>query len=305
MDNVSTAYCSTLSLEAGEDLFGTASHAKVYFLLEYHGIWGVKAFQESDLPDVVKSRLSTCLADIPGSKLLLIKGFAAQAESGPRFFIASASEHEPRLYGFQLQGYQDLLSLDIHSLLDGSSAYEAARIYDPLYLVCTNGHRDVCCARYGSPVYLDLLKTSISSVWQSTHMGGHRFAANLLCLPHGIQYGRLDAGQAQAVLESHRAGKLDLDHYRGRTCYPEAVQAAEYYLRRQTGVLDLDAYHLREAQEGANGEWQVTFALRQAGQAYRLCIAMESTGVQIRESCRSEKTSPLVRKRLVEFQELD
>lgn len=305
MEDQETPYCSTLSLEAGEDLFGTASQASVYFLLEYNGTWGAKAFQESDLPEAVKGKLSACLANIPGSKLLLVKSRAGLQERGVRLFVISTSESEPALYSFQVRAYKDLLGLDISSVLAGNADYQAARLTDPLFLVCTNGHRDVCCARNGSPVYLELLKTAGGTVWQSTHMGGHRFAANLLCLPHGIQYGRLAAGQAEAVVESYRAGMLDLDHYRGRTCYPGPVQAAEYYLRRQTGILGVEAFRLIEAQQAASGEWQVRFALRETGRVYRICIAMEETGVQIRESCRSEKTSPLIRKRLAGFQELD
>ena len=58
---------------------------------------------------------------------------------------------------------------------------------------------------------------------------------NLLVLPHGLYYGRLDPPSAIAVAGSHLAGQLDLDHLRGRSGLPMPVQAAEVALRRQLG----------------------------------------------------------------------
>jgi hypothetical protein len=78
--------------------------------------------------------------------------------------------------------------------------------------------------------------------WEVSHIGGDRFAGNLVCFPHGLYFGRLDPDAGVAVAERYAQGQIDLAHYRGRSCYGFAVQAAETFLRRQldlTGVEDV------------------------------------------------------------------
>ncbi len=54
----------------------------------------------------------------------------------------------------------------------------------PLLLVCAHGRRDACCAKLGTPVYESLSPhVDPGLLWQSSHHGGHRFAANVLVAP--------------------------------------------------------------------------------------------------------------------------
>ena len=69
-----------------------------------------------------------------------------------------------------------------------------------------------------------------------THIGGDRFAGNLVCLPEGLYYGRVDREAAGSVLDEHLAGRLLLEHYRGRSIYTFPVQAAERSVREATGL---------------------------------------------------------------------
>ena len=71
--------------------------------------------------------------------------------------------------------------------------------------------------------------------WEVSHIGGDRFAGNLLVLPHGLYYGRLEAATAAVTTRLHLAGELDLDRLRGRSGLPMPVQAAEIALRRRLG----------------------------------------------------------------------
>jgi hypothetical protein len=73
-------------------------------------------------------------------------------------------------------------------------------------------------------------------VWVSSHHGGHRFAPNVLVLPLGIHLGRLDPPDARRVVEEAFEGRIDLAHYRGRTCYEPRVQAAEHAVREFAGL---------------------------------------------------------------------
>ena len=59
--------------------------------------------------------------------------------------------------------------------------------------------------------------------WEVSHIGGDRFAGNLLVLPHGLYYGRLDPATALARRRRPRSpASLDLDHLRGRSGLADA-----------------------------------------------------------------------------------
>src|SRR5262249_33995656 len=80
-------------------------------------------------------------------------------------------------------------------------------------------------------------------VWQVSHVGGDRFAGNVVVLPDGLYFGRVGPGEAWAVLEEYLAGRIDLAHYRGRSFYSFPAQAAERVVRetaRLAGLADLE-----------------------------------------------------------------
>ncbi len=101
-----------------------------------------------------------------------------------------------------------------------------------IYCVCTHGKHDTCCAERGRPAAAALEAAHRDHTWEVSHIGGDRFAGNMLVLPHGLYYGRIDAVTALAVAGAHGAGELDLDHLRGRSGLPTAAQYAEVALRR-------------------------------------------------------------------------
>jgi len=106
------------------------------------------------------------------------------------------------------------------------------RSVGPLLLVCTHGRREVCCARFGRPVAVALAARFGPLVWETTHVGGDEFAANLVLLPEGAYFGRLDPRRAVVVAERALAGELELDAYRGTAGRSAQAQAAEAHLRR-------------------------------------------------------------------------
>lgn len=293
--------CSVFSSQRGEAMFGTASRADVWLLLEYNGAWGEKAFKESLIPGNVKAYLTTFLDSIPNSKLLLVKSRPGLLDPGISFFMAKANEKQQALYEFNLDGYEDLMNMDLQAILAGESAYKRYRRHEPLFLVCTNGRRDTCCAANGLPVYMAMFEAAGSEAWQSTHQGGHRFAGNSVCLPHGIYYGRLTPADAAGVVESYRRGEIILEHLRGRSCFPPAIQAAEYYLRQQSGIMGVDAFHLLEAQENAPGEWTVKFKDMESGLTFNLEVGEEVSAEEFYPSCRQDKTSHLKEYKLLDY----
>ena len=109
-------------------------------------------------------------------------------------------------------------------------------------LVCTNGRHDPCCATYGRPIVRGLRATKwADEVWECSHIGGDRFAGNVVLLPDSLYFGRLDLAAAERVLATHDEGRLVLDEFRGRSTFRLPEQAAEHFVRRELGVDALDA----------------------------------------------------------------
>ena len=78
-------------------------------------------------------------------------------------------------------------------------------------------------------------------VWESTHVGGHRFAANLVILPHGLYYGPVGVPQATAAIAAYQQGTITPQRYRGRAGQPKPTQEAEYARLARTGSLEVAA----------------------------------------------------------------
>ena len=293
------AYCSDLSFQAAEPLHGSAPQAQAYLLLEYTGAWGEKALEESTLPEPVNARLNKLGTQVKGLKTLLIKSQPGQRQEGRiRLFLAALSAQPPRLYAFWLTDYLDLLGLDVPAILAGDAMFDSYLHETPLYLVCANGRRDRCCARHGTPVYNVLTAaTGFSSepqVWQCTHVGGHRFAANLLCLPHGLMYGRVRAEEALSILEADRESRIFLPNLRGRVSDRPVVQAAEYLLRQQRAAYGIDDYHLLDSEELSPGEWLVRFAAQPEDKIIQVLVRMSTTEERVFESCTFDKSTQVL-----------
>src|SRR5437660_337096 len=75
--------------------------------------------------------------------------------------------------------------------------------------------------------------------WETTPVGGHRFAANLVILPHGLYYGPVGVGQAAAAIDAYQRGAVVVGRYRGRAGQPRADQEAEYARLAEAGALPL------------------------------------------------------------------
>jgi len=146
------------------------------------------------------------------------------------------------------------------------------------YLVCTNGARDPCCAIRGPAVVAALARARVHRVYECSHLGGHRFAANVLVLPEGLCFGRLDARSALALVEELDAGRLPLEHFRGRTSLQPHQQAAEILVRRELGLTGLGDATLVEG---------TTFALADGRLAH---VKLHADELEPRRfSCRDEK----------------
>jgi hypothetical protein len=229
-------FCSDVSLENAEPLAATASRVDHWILIEYRGLWNRDALAGSGLSDQVKGRLAEQRAARPHTRLLFVRRTERRGRPELAVMWGSSPERGGQVFAAAIESYEDVLRLDLTA--------PGEPLADPLLLVCTHGKHDPCCARHGRPLYQALAElVGDELVWQVSHVGGDRLAGNVVALPEGLYFGRVGPGEAWSVLEEYLAGRIDLAHYRGRSCYSFATQAAEQVVRESaglTGIADLE-----------------------------------------------------------------
>jgi hypothetical protein len=128
---------------------------------------------------------------------------------------------------------------ELAGLPDGAVPAFGSPVTAPLYLVCAHGRRDVCCARLGGPLARALGQAHPDRTWETTHVGGHRYAANLVILPHGLYYGPVDAPGAADAIAAYQRGEVAPARYRGRAGESRDEQLARYRQLTESGTFRL------------------------------------------------------------------
>lgn len=159
-----------------------------------------------------------------------------------------------------------------------------------LFLVCAHGRRNVCCARHGAPLARELAARFDGLIWETTHVGGDRYAANLVCLPHGLYYGNLGTAEAVSAVESYLRGEVALERLRGRAGTPEPAQAAEHRLRALTGALGVDSVTV----ESLTGTSPYEAVIDVAGARYRAIIEPSEALHECEPGCQENVRSYVV-----------
>lgn len=242
--------------------------ARRWLCVEYRGAWPRDLSAHAD-PAL---RALTGRAAATGWRLLLIRrpgrrvvaGAGAglgvsdriRAASGPvTVFLADTDLTSPRVTMLTLP-HGDLAQLPLPV---GDEPLPGARVTEPLLLVCTHGRRDRCCALDGRA-----LVGAVTSgcpgiaryVWESTHLGGHRFAPTALVLPTGYLYGRLDPATAIDVHKAAAHGEMEPLLCRGRSTWPAEGQVAELAVRRATGLREAAGLRVEPwSEDGAGEPW--------------------------------------------------
>lgn len=220
-----TSRCAALADQRNEPLDGTASRVDAFLLVETPAPWPEKAASAVDAE-------MTALAERLNAKLLLIKRPDERVGGERRWAVA-----EPRRGRIRWG--------------------EADWTTEPIVLVCTHARHDVCCGVRGRPVAAALAATHPGRVWEASHVGGHRFAGNVVLPLDGTYYGRITASDASDVVARHLAGEVSPDHLRGFSWMAPPAQAVAVELHRRWGPASADDITRADAAEIAPGHWRV------------------------------------------------
>lgn len=280
--------CAAASLDRGDDLAGTASTVRSFLLVEHGGSWGADALRDARLPPGLGQHLARA-GRAAGVRVLLVRRPGRRADgSGARVFAARAAGAESWLETAALARLDDVRDLDLAALGAGRSV-GLSRHDEPLLAVCTHGRHDACCAERGRPVALALAAgRHADSVWECSHIGGDRFAGNVLVLPRGLYYGRVDPDDALALADATAEGRVSLEHLRGRSDLAMPVQAAEIDVRRRLGLTGLD--DVRTTSARTDGDLTVV-TLEAAGRDRRVRVRRVLEGAH-RLTCGAQRDSP-------------
>ena len=281
--------CAEASIHAGEPLAGTAAVARHWLAVEESGAWARKPLRSRGLGELGEQLMGWDEAH-PDLRIQLIRQPGRRNRSRRVFH---ADLETGRLTHATLED-AELAELDPETLFEGGLGSELDGL---LHLVCTHGKRDDCCALRGVPVYLALAEAAAElpasdqpELWQTSHLGGHRFAATLTTLPHGYCLGRVEPDEAPAILAA--GGLHRLDRIRGRSAWPKAAQVADHRLRSDLpeghpARLDPSAVHLREVRE-SDGGWIVGLELVNMGasaEAHELEVHEMMSPIEHPKSC--------------------
>jgi len=279
--------CSGESLAREEELFATASLVTTWILFEQPGAWGPDALIESGFPE--SARPLTEAAGRLGVRTLLIR--RRIAESGlPVVFLASSGRgrRSPWMVSSSFTEPTELADLDLEGLAEGKMPDFGHPVQGPVYLVCTHGRHDICCADKRRPLYRAMSELWPDRTWEVSHIGGDRFAGNVLVLPRGDYFGRLEPEDAANLVAEYEAGRLDLAHHRGRSIQPRLVQAAESFLRESRSLTGFDELEVVDYERIDHGHAEVVFRdLDHA--AHRVRVAARYLHTPAYLTCRAEE----------------
>jgi hypothetical protein len=265
-------------------MFGTASTVRSWLLIEHPGPWGRFALAGGRLPEGLGEDLRMRSAS-SGVRVLLIRRPGRPAEASPRAFAIRSGPEEPWIERVELARVEDVLELDLERLGRGERPGAGIPHQGAVFLVCTHGRHDPCCAERGRPLAEALSSAFPEETWESSHFGGDRFAANLVAFPHGFYFGRVRPEGSEALARAYLDGRLDLERLRGRSCRPMPVQAAEQFLREHEGLDRIDDVEPEGAITTPSGS-RVRF--RTARGRIEVRLAREPDNVARRLTCHSQ-----------------
>lgn len=221
---MSQLFCADLSREQHDPLAGSGAHAERNLLISWpRAKWTRNLRHASDMPAPLVRRLDAIAAE--GRRVNLIHR-REQARDSHQVFLMP----ERRRFVVPREALEAFL--DAWQAQSPLTAWEQAPVEGDLLLCCTHGKKDKCCAKYGYRTYKQLADAVTAhglpfEVWESSHLGGCRFAASVVLLSPVRKYGRITPRQTLPFLEAEARGRRFLPGYRGDSRLTPAQQCAQ------------------------------------------------------------------------------
>ncbi|GIH76680.1 sucrase ferredoxin [Planobispora longispora] len=233
--------------------------ARHWLLIEHPGPWA-SHLEDCRLPEDVHTLIKRAASLGIRPQLIRRPGRRTPVDQDIYVMVADSTAAEPWIAEAVIESADDL---DLDALVAGVLPESCILVSEPVFLVCTHAKRNACCARIGLPLARSLAEVLPDRVWETSHVGGDRYAANLVCLPHGLYYGSMSQAAAIAAADAYRSGEVILDRFRGRAGIPEPLQAAEHFVRSHTGELSVGGV----AAESSRSDGDVTEVIVLGGDA--------------------------------------
>lgn len=277
--------CSVIAAREAQDPIGSGGTVTRLLAIELPTPWGV-SFYDADPSGSLLQRLNAVRAAafaklrvggaLPATGYPGIHGIAPDREwSRPdQRRVLLATRPDGPFAQFDMREY--LFPTDSPALVELASAFfeepEHLGVFDRFktsapaqreFFVCTHGHVDLCCARFGVPLYRQA-RAAYPAVraWRMTHFGGHRFAPTAWEFPSGYKWAFLDDAATARVIARDGDPAALAANLRGWSGVPLPVQLLDREGLRRYGWNWLGyrrAGEIVDSDEAA-GRWQVRLA---------------------------------------------
>tara|TARA_B100000579_G_C22675320_1_gene777672 strand:- start:11 stop:934 length:924 start_codon:yes stop_codon:yes gene_type:complete len=222
-----------MTWQAGEPLAGTAPFAKHFVIITWpKKYWQYEALDsKGGFPKGLKEWMKV-QSEISGKVSIRLVSHKKLSNESTEIYIYPEKKYYSKVPPKEI--HEVLMS---HFMNETNSKNIAKNIEKDHILVCTHGRHDKCCAKFGQEL-ADNLRNYISDkqdnieVFDSSHIGGHRFAPTMIDFPSGRAYGQLSTKEIPAYLESRNKGMVYAKAYRGSVFLPKLDQVADAFIQR-------------------------------------------------------------------------
>ena len=277
---------------------GSAPQANRWLLLEHPGPWPVDAVAGAGIDPAVLADLQAAASRAAG-RILLVRRPGRINRLGARRWIVAGPD-----LGWVAGPWTEDRDLAAAAEAMLADPEEAGGISEPIMLVCTHGVHDACCAIRGRPVASALAAEWPGQVWECSHVGGDRFAPNVVMLPDGYYYGNVDAESALRAVRQHLAGEVEAAPLRGVARFPPPVQAAVVAAYERLGPLAPNAVTVDSVTQvgphhGHGSQTTVDLQVANVGRVRVEVLALRRPPAQL--TCRATRETPATEYRIESF----
>lgn len=255
--------CALRAQLRGDPMIGTAFPAARVLLVEQPGPWGRGGLRESRFDSSVAAELEATMGRRGVRVLTIRRPGRTPGERRRRWAIADCRQGRERMVWGDFDADAELLRLDpdaVDGMLGTGTLDTSAVDTSPSFFACAHSKHDTCCALRGRPMAAGLAEVRPGRAWECSHLGGERFAANVLVLPLGQLYGRVLPFAAAEFAAAADAGEVVPALLRGRIGLPPAAQAGLAFAHSQLAISRAADIAVRAMRTVDGGEAEVTVA---------------------------------------------